>query len=148
VSAITKIIRTGRKEMGEKRHEKLIMTDFNAERDEIGTLLFRLDADKVADIPLFTGAAWVWPKPTEIVMEGESHSHEFDEIVTLFGTNPEDPRDLCGEVEFWLEDEKYKITRSCMIYIPKGLRHCPMIFRKVERPIFHYVVGQGSRYTR
>jgi hypothetical protein len=81
-------------------------------------------------------------------MEGTSHSHEFDEIVTLFGTNPDDTRDLCGEVEFWIEDERYELTNSCLIFIPKGTKHCPIIFHKVERPIFHFIIGQAGKYGR
>jgi hypothetical protein len=136
----------GEKDMTEKKYEKLIMTDLNTAKDEIGTLLYRLDEDKVNDIPFFTDTAWVWPQPHEIVMEAKSHSHDFEEIVTLFGTNPDDPRDLCGEVEFWLGDEKYTITTSCIIYVPKGVKHCPLIFKKVERPIFHFIVGHAGKY--
>ena len=98
--------------------------------------------------PFFSDVAWIWPKPEKIVMEGESHSHEFDEIVTLFGTNPDDTRDLCGEVKFWIEDEKYELTNSCLIFIPKGTKHCPIIFHRVERPIFHFIVGQAGKYDR
>lgn len=133
--------------MSESKYEKLIMDDFNTERDEIGTLLFRLDESKVSGIPFFSDCAWVWPKPGEIVMESKAHTHDFDEIVTVFGTNPDDPRDLGGEVEFWLDDEKHILTRSSIIYVPKGLRHCPTIFRNVTRPIFHYIVGDAAKYT-
>jgi hypothetical protein len=133
--------------MTEKKYEKLIHTDMNRDKDEIGTLLFRLDKDVIENTPFFTDVAWIWPKPEKIVMEGKSHSHEFDEIITLFGTNPDDTRDLCGEVEFWIDDEKYKITNSCVIFIPKGTMHCPLIFHKVERPIFHYIVGNVGKYA-
>jgi hypothetical protein len=88
----------------------------------------------------------VWPRGKEIVMEAKAHSHDFDEVVTLFGTNPDDPRDLCGEVEFWLGDERYTITKSCLIYVPKGTVHCPLIFKRVDRPIFHYIVGHADTY--
>ena len=37
--------------------------------------------------------------------EPNSHAHEFDEVVTFIGNNVEDPYDLGGEIEFWLEDE-------------------------------------------
>jgi hypothetical protein len=133
--------------MTEKKYEKLIHKDMNRDKDEIGTLLFRLDKDVIENTPFFTDVAWVWPKPEKIVMEGESHAHEFDEIITLFGTNPDDTRDLCGEVEFWIDDEKYEITNSCVIFIPKGTMHCPLIFHKVERPIFHYIVGNVGKYA-
>lgn len=134
--------------MNEKKYEKLIVTDLNTKRDEIGTLLFRFDEKRFEGVPFFTDCAWVWPKPEEIVMEAESHSHDFDELITLFGTNPDDPRDLCAEVEFWLGDEKHILTSSCLIYVPKGTKHCPMIFRNVKRPIFHYIVGHAGKYGK
>ena len=133
--------------MDEKKYENLIMTDFNTEKDEIGTLLFSLDEKIIKNIPFFTETAWVWPKPEKIVMEEQSHSHQFDEIVTLFGTDPENPKDLCGEVEFWLGDEEYTITQSCIIYVPKGTMHCPLIFHRVVRPIFHFIVGHAGTYN-
>ena len=45
-------------------------------------------------------------------MEEKSHSHHFEEVVTLFGTDPENSKNLCGEVEFWMGNEKYMITQS------------------------------------
>jgi len=132
--------------MNQNRYENLIMTDFNTKKDQIGTLLFSLNEDVIKGIPFFTETAWVWPKPEKIVMEEKSHSHRFDEVVTLFGSDPDDPRDLCGEVEFWIENEKYTITRSCIIYVPKKVTHCPLIFHRVDRPIFHYIVGHAGKY--
>ena len=129
-----------------EKHEAVIIDDLNTDRDEIGTLLYQFDESTIKGVPFFTDCAWVWPKADDIVMEGESHAHDFQEIVTLFGSNPEDPQDLGAEVEFWLEDEKYTLTKSCLIYVPKGVRHCPLIFRNVTRPIFHYIVGNSGRY--
>jgi hypothetical protein len=133
--------------MADKKYENLIMKDFNTGKDHIGTLLFKFNEKVIKDTPFFTEAAWIWPKPEKIVMEAKSHSHEFEEVVTLFGSDPENPRDLCGEVEFWLGDEKYTITESSIIYVPKGVMHCPLIFHRVDRPIFHYIVGNAGKYT-
>ncbi len=134
--------------MTEKKYEYLINKELNREKDHIGTLMLQFNEDIIKNTPFFTDVAWIWPKPEKIVMEGESHSHDFDEIVTLFGTNPDDTRDLGGEVEFWIEDEKYELTNSSVIFIPKGTKHCPIIFHKVERPIFHFIVGQAGKYGR
>ena len=133
--------------MDENKYEKFIMTDLNTEKDDIGTLLFSLDEKVINNIPFFTETAWVWPKSNKIVMEEKSHSHQFEEVVTLFGTDPENPKDLCGEVEFWMGDEKYMITKSCIIYVPKDIMHCPLIFHRVDRPIFHFIVGHAGKYN-
>ncbi len=74
------------------------------------------------------------------------HKHDFDEVLTFFGSNPDDPHNLNGEVELWLEDEKQILTKSCLIFIPKGMKHCPLIIRRVDRPIFHYATGATSLY--
>ena len=76
----------------------------------------------------------------------ETHTHDFDEILCFFGTNPEDPHDLGGEVELWLEDEKHTITKSCIVFIPKGMKHCPLTIKRVDRPIFEFTAGPGSMY--
>jgi hypothetical protein len=63
------------------------------------------------------------------------HYHDADEYLALIGSNPEDQIDLGGEVEFWYDEEKYLLTKTCALFIPKGLWHAPLIFRKVDRPI-------------
>jgi len=77
----------------------------------------------------------------------KSHSHSFDEYLMFLGTNPEDQLDLGGEVEFWLGGEKHMITRTCAVFVPAGLDHCPVYFRRVDRPFMFITSGNtlGSR---
>jgi hypothetical protein len=88
---------------------------------------------------------WFW-KGAETVLV-QPHSHEFDEVLALIGTNPEDPQDLCGEVEFWMDNEKHLLRESCLVFVPKRLKHCPFIVRRVDRPIFHFTSGPTGMYT-
>jgi hypothetical protein len=67
-------------------------------------------------------------------------------MIGFFGSNPEDPYDLGGEIEFWLEDEKHILTRSCLIFVPRGMKHCPLILKRVDRPIFHFSTVTGGQY--
>ena len=99
--------------------------------------------DEVIKGAFYMEANWLWQST-----EGgtEAHAHDFDEIIGFFGTNPDDLDDLCGEVEFWLGEEKHLLTRSCVVFVPKGLKHCPMIFRRVDRPILNFAVGPGRMY--
>ena len=48
----------------------------------------------------------------------------------------------------WLDNVKHVMTRSFLAYVPAGMSHCPLIVRKVERPIFHFTVGLGADYVR
>jgi len=104
------------------------------------------------DSEIFPGAfyletVWQYPADAEYPKTTtERHTHDFDEAVCFFGTNPDDPYDLCGEIELWLEDEKHTITRSCIVYIPAGMKHCPLTINRVERAIFELTVGPGTMY--
>ncbi|OGO41630.1 MAG: hypothetical protein A2137_00180 [Chloroflexi bacterium RBG_16_58_8] len=77
-----------------------------------------------------------------------AHKHDVDEIIGFFSNDDLKPYDLGGEIEFWLEDEKFVITKSAMIFIPAGMKHCPLIIRRVDRPIFHYSVVTGGKYVQ
>jgi hypothetical protein len=114
--------------------------------DEIKQVLY-LDSS-VLKGAFYVDTAWFFPS---MVMQGTSedavkpHSHDYNEVQAVFGTNPEEPYDLGGELEFWLGDEKQIITKSCLIFIPSGLRHGPIYWRKMERPVFHFVCGTTGK---
>jgi hypothetical protein len=76
-----------------------------------------------------------------------AHKHDVDEIIGFFGSDSENPYDLGAEVEMWLEDEQFILTRTAMIFVPAGMNHCPLIIRRVDRPIFHFSVVTGGEYT-
>ena len=72
--------------------------------------------------------------------------YSFEEIFIFFGTNFDDLYDLCGEIELWLEDEKFVMTKSFLAYIPAGMRHCPLKILRIDRPMFHFTLGPGQAY--
>ncbi|MBN2059930.1 MAG: hypothetical protein JW882_05880 [Deltaproteobacteria bacterium] len=85
-----------------------------------------------------------WFFPSEDLTGAERqlkpHTHDFDEVLAMFGSNPEDSYDLGAECEFWLGDEKHVITKSCIIFIPKGLQHGPAGFTRIDRPVFQFSI--------
>ena len=106
-----------------------------------------LDEDVVPGA-FYSECVWVWPECSSEKPAAEAHKHDFLEVVTFFGTDFENPRELCGEVELWLDGEKHIMTQSFLAYIPAGMTHCPLIVRNVKRPIFHFTVGLGGDYVR
>jgi hypothetical protein len=101
--------------------------------------------DNVLKGAFYLNCALVWGESDEDRAH-KSHTHEFDEYIGFQGSNPEDPSDLGGEVEIWLGDEKHMLTKSCAVFVPKGLPHCPIIFRKVDRPIFYFSTAPNAVY--
>lgn len=103
--------------------------------------------NKVVPGAFYGESVWIWPECASERNVAKPHTYPFDEVITFFGTNWEDPHDLCGEIELWLEDEKYIMTKNFLAFIPSGMKHCPLIVRRGDRPIFHFNTGQGSQYV-
>jgi hypothetical protein len=76
----------------------------------------------------------------------EAHTHECNEVIGFMGTGLNDPHSLQGEIELWIDDEKHILTKSCLVYIPKGLKHCPLTLVRVDQPIVHFTVMTGGQY--
>ena len=104
--------------------------------------------DEVIEGAFYVETAWSAPRGPEEEPRtvAEAHTHDYDEVLAMFGTDLSNPYDLNGEVEFWLGNEQHILTRSCIIFIPKGIVHCPLIYRRVEKPIFNFSTHAGSMY--
>jgi hypothetical protein len=97
----------------------------------------------------YTECVWIMPgKRYPGVAEPVPHAHDFDEVVSFIGSDLDDPWNLNGEIEFWIEGEQHILTRSCLICLPKSTRHCPLIIRRVDKPIYHSAVGTGGIYLQ
>jgi len=51
-------------------------------------------------------------------------------------------------MDLWLEDEKFTITKSCLIYVPRGMKHLPLTLKRIDYPIFFWTAGNGYQITR
>jgi hypothetical protein len=72
-------------------------------------------------------------------MELESHHHDVDEYLIFLGsTFPDVAGSFDAEIELFLgkEYEKHMITQATILYIPRGLEHNPLDFRRVSKPVF------------
>jgi len=81
-------------------------------------------------------------------VSAQSHQHPYPEILGFYGSNPEDPYDLGGEIELWIDGECHILTKSTMVFLPPDVPHCPLRVNKVDRPIFHFSVVMNSLYTQ
>jgi hypothetical protein len=70
-------------------------------------------------------------------MEGP-HTHKNDEYLMFISSNPKDMKNLGATVEiaFGEEWEKYSFDYSTFVHFPKGVIHCPIFVRRLERPFF------------
>lgn len=84
------------------------------------------------------------------LMIEEAHKHDDVQFLCFYGGNPANIKDFDAEVEISLgeEGEKHLITTSAVVYIPKGLIHCPLNFKKIDKPIIMMGIYLASEYAR
>lgn len=99
----------------------------------------------------------VWMPITEpFAMEIKTHSHDFDQFLAFVGGDLTNTMDLGGEVELTLgeegkELETFVITTATIVHIPRGLLHCPLVFKKIhdpKKPILFQELSLTPEYNR
>jgi hypothetical protein len=140
--------------MSKSKYGKYVVTDLivpeekkriEADYSKYAKRILWMD-ENVVEGAFHMNTAWYLKEAT--TLEDKPHVHDADEIIGFFGNDPENPHDLGGEIEIWLEDEKQVITKSAMLFVPAGMKHCPLILKRVDRPIFHFTTVPGGRYVK
>lgn len=95
---------------------------------------------------------WYKPNREQILSNpksqvGKPHHHSYPEILGFYGSDPENPYDLGGEVELFINGEPHILTKSSMVFLPPDVPHCPLYVNRVDRPIFHFSVVMNNLYT-
>lgn len=88
---------------------------------------------------------------TEADLEGdetEPHVHDFSHVMCFFGSNPFDKYDFDADIEFYMGGEMQIINTPAMVTVPAGLSHCPLIFRRIGKPVTWVEVMLTSGYSR
>ena len=113
------------------------------------TMLLGIQDSIVPGCSLFAGCEILWGlpggKPVEIEVP---HRHDFDEVIGFGGTNRNHPRDLGGEIEFLMGGERHVITKTCLIFVPKGTDHCPILIKRIDTPIFMFEAANNQDYVK
>ncbi len=84
------------------------------------------------------------------LMEDAPHFHDFDMYLYFMSFDPDNMGKLDAEIELGLgkEREIYKITAPTSVYIPAGMIHCPLEFKRVDKPILLVHCTLASKYVK
>jgi len=76
---------------------------------------------------------WIYemPEPNPHIFE---HRHDYAEIVLYIGGNPAGPEDLGAEIEYYVGGQPLTFNTTSAIYIPRGVKHGPVTWKKFARP--------------
>jgi len=108
------------------------------------TRLLWIDGKKLSGAPYMEAVWFLQTNDTG----PEEHDHDFDEVIAFFGSDPSRPDELGGEIEFLIDGEKFSFTKNCLVYVPQGVDHSPILVPKLEKPILHFSGGNGGDYKR
>ena len=84
----------------------------------------------------------------EHIMVDKPHMHDFPHFLGFLGSNPLDLYDFDAEVEFYLGGEKHIIDATSIVFVPAGVSHCPLNFKRLGKPIMFMEVMLTSEYKR
>jgi hypothetical protein len=137
--------------MAKRKYAKYVFSDFKEDSNlpaVAGPQAYFRGARQIPGANMNMG--WqLFVKP--IYLEREPHTHEADEyLIFLGGQLPDLFSSFDAEIDFWLgeEAEKYTITKPTIIFIPKGLSHCPLNFRLIRKPVLFSALELTPRFTK
>lgn len=110
--------------------------EFQAMYKKFSRRILWMDSDQVEGA-FQMNTAWYYAVPERDPVFPE-HVHDSAEMIGFFGSDPDHPYDLGGEIEFVIDGEPNRLTRSSLIFIPGGVPHSPLSIKRVDRPIFHF----------
>lgn len=100
---------------------------------------------EVAESSIHMSHTWIGEVDDSHLWVSE-HEHDYDEILIFTGTDPDNPEDLGAEVYLDLGGERHLITTSGAVYIPAGVRHCPLGWNTVTRPFNFSALSLSATY--
>jgi hypothetical protein len=92
---------------------------------------------------MYIETGWILGMPDPNPHIGE-HTHDYDEIILHLGTDPNNPEDLGGEIEIGIDGHPVTINSTSGIYVPKGVKHGPLVWKKFTKPHLEMTIMIGA----
>lgn len=67
-----------------------------------------------------------------------------DTMWVFLGSDVNDHENLGAEIELWIENDKFTITETCVVYIPAGVAHGNIRVKSLDRPVLSYYLRTGN----
>lgn len=112
-------------------------------RQEPASMTF-MNRNLVPECNIYVEGGWVFgmPEPNPHIFE---HVHrDYEEMVIHFGTDYKHPDELGAEIDFLLGGQLLKLDKTAIIYVPKGISHGPLIWKKYSGPHLEMAIVPGA----
>lgn len=119
--------------------------DFKKIYDKFARRILWMDGD-VCPGAFQMNTAWYSAVPERDPIFTEHVHDDADELIGFFSSDPNNPYELGGEIEYTIDGEAHLLTKTTMIFVPAHVKHNPMRILRVDRPIFHFSVVTKTSY--
>jgi hypothetical protein len=130
--------------MGEGTYDRYVVRK-PLRRDKWDTYEYSGDEDYRSDVSFF-----ILKVAEPCLMEEAPHVHDFDMYLHFMSYDPDDMETLDADIEIGFGDEReiHTITEPCSVFIPKGMIHCPLEFKRVGKPLLFIHTSIAPHYTK
>ncbi|HSW58811.1 MAG TPA: hypothetical protein VLH15_10430 [Dehalococcoidales bacterium] len=108
--------------------------------------ILNVNGDRIKDF-FHVDCTWLWGGSSEGPID-ENHAHDFGEVIGFVGSSREDPHNLNGEIRLMIDDQEIRLTKSCLIFVPPGVMHGPVLNMRIDKPVFFVTIALTGRYSR
>ena len=112
-------------------------------KGRIGPAMTLMSGNLVAGSNMYVEAGWITGMPDPNPHIGE-HTHNYDEIVLHLGIDPSNPGDLGAEITFYMDGKPLTIDRTSAVFVPKGVKHGPLVWKRSDRPHLEMTIMVGA----
>jgi hypothetical protein len=136
--------------MKESKYAKYFLTEpalRNKPMIEMSNPSAYVDSARHFDSQANLSIAWRYIKEP-MLFDRIPHTHKFDEFLCFLGGNLENIFDFDATVELSMgeEEEVCLIEQATIVYIPAGLVHTPLTFKRVNKPILFQPIPLTPNY--
>ena len=103
---------------------------------------------QVPNCNVYLEVSWVYAMPEPPLVIPAVHSHPFEQITLLMGSDPSNPQYLGAEVESTMGGQVTTTTNTNCKFIPKNVEHGHLTWKKFEKPhlMMSLMLGTGEFY--
>ncbi len=101
---------------------------------------------QVPNCNVYLEISWIYSMPEPAVVIPSVHSHPYEQITMLIGSDPNNPENLGGEVESTMGGQTMSTNKTNCMFIPKNIEHGHLTWKKFEKPhmMMSLMLGTGE----